>query len=210
MNALPKWLLGLALATVAIVIAYQWLDRPIAFYVHDHLAGQIKIFRLMTRPPEWIAPLVGVALVMLGVRALAGRSLPRPLAAVLLCGTSLIVATSIKNQLKYVFGRTWPETWVQDNPSLIRDQVFGFNPFHGGPGYESFPSGHTTAICALAAVLWLLYPRLRWLYAVVVLIVAAGLLGADYHFLSDLIGGAAVGISTGWMAVALWRNGAKG
>jgi hypothetical protein len=40
------------------------------------------------------------------------------------------------------FGRTWPESWLGDNPSWIRDDVFGFFPFHGGRGWESFPSGH--------------------------------------------------------------------
>jgi membrane-associated phospholipid phosphatase len=39
----------------------------------------------------------------------------------------------------------------------------------------------------------------------VFLAVAIGLIGANYHFLSDIIAGAFVGVSTGWMATALWK-----
>ena len=53
-----------------------------------------------------------------------------------------------------MFGRTWPETWTHNNPSLIHDGAYGFNWFHGGPGYELFPSGHMAAICAVISVLW--------------------------------------------------------
>jgi membrane-associated phospholipid phosphatase len=94
---------------------------------------------------------------------------------------------------------------VQNNPSFIRDGAYGFNFFHGGPGYASFPSGHTAATCAVISVLWIMVPKWRPLYALVVLAVAAGLIGANYHFLSDVIAGGFVGSSTGWMTAALWQ-----
>lgn len=99
----------------------------------------------------------------------------------------------------------WPETWVANNPSFIQDDAYGFNLFHGGQGFASFPSGHTAATCALISVLWILYPRLRPHYALAVLAVAIGLISANYHFLSDVIAGGFVGTSTGWMTIALWR-----
>jgi membrane-associated phospholipid phosphatase len=208
MNSLQKWIVTVAVALAAMIVAYEWLDRPIAFYAHDHLT-QYKVFVLMTRPPEWMGPFAAVALVVLGVRALLRRPLSAFCATLLLCCVSLIVAVAVKDQLKYVFGRTWPETWVQNNPSLIRDHAFGFNFFHGGPGYASFPSGHTAAACAFLSVLWFLFPRFRWLYAACILVVAVGLIGADYHFLSDIVGGGLLGFSTGWMAVAMWETGAS-
>jgi membrane-associated phospholipid phosphatase len=115
------------------------------------------------------------------------------------------MAEAIKNQLKFAFGRTWPDTWVNDNPSFIHDGVFGFNPFHGGPGYMSFPSGHLSLTCAIVSVLWIMYPAFRPFYAAVVLAVVVGLVGANYHFLSDIIAGGFVGTSTGWMMTAFWR-----
>jgi len=117
------------------------------------------------------------------------------------------VAAGVKDQLKLVFGRTWPETWVRDNPSFIRDGVYGFNPFHGGPGFAAFPSGHTTAICAVISVLWICYPRYRVLYGICMAAVALGLVGADFHFLGDVIAGAFLGVSIGWLTVVLWERG---
>jgi hypothetical protein len=68
-----------------------------------------------------------------------------------LCSISLIVAETIKSQLKFACGRLWPETWVANNPSFIHDGAYGFNLFHGGAGYASFPSGHTAATCDVIA-----------------------------------------------------------
>ena len=74
-----------------------------------------------------------------------------------------------------LFGRTWPATWTNNNPSLLRDRVYGFNCFHSGHGYSSFPSGQTAAVLAVGIVLT----------------------GANFHFLSDVIAGGFVGISSG-------------
>jgi membrane-associated phospholipid phosphatase len=123
----------------------------------------------------------------------------------MLASLSLIVAELTKTQLKLFFGRTWPDTFVNDNPSFLRDGVYGFNLFHGGRGYASFPSGHTAVTCAVITVLWIYYPRWRPLYALAVFAVGVGLIGANYHFLGDVIAGGFVGISSGWMLTSLWK-----
>ena len=74
-----------------------------------------------------------------------------------------------KSQLKLVFGRTWPDTFRDNNPSFLHDGVYGFNFFHGGHAYASFPSGHTAVTCAVISVLWIYYPAWRRLYALAVL-----------------------------------------
>jgi len=145
--------------------------------------------------------------VALGLRAISGAPLSRFEAVGLLSGLSLGVGVAIKDQLKLAFGRTWPETWLHNNPSLIQNGVYGFNPFHGGAAYASFPSGHTTAVCAVMSVLWLCYPQLRGIVALIVAAVIIGLLGADYHFLSDVIAGAFIGTSVGWFLVRIWEAG---
>jgi membrane-associated phospholipid phosphatase len=124
-----------------------------------------------------------------------------------LSGASLAVATVLKDELKFAFGRTWPETWIRNNPSFIRDGVYEFFPFHGGPGYTSFPSGHAATICTVMTVLWICYPRWRPLYGLCMLAVAVGLVGANFHFLSDVIAGSYLGISAGWLGVTLWEIG---
>ena len=205
MTAIKRWLLSLAATAVAAAVSYQWLDRPIALFAHGEIPDH-EVFVRLTHIPEPLIPLAVIVFVGVGLWALSGRALPKLAATAGVASVSLIVAEATKNQLKYVFGRTWPDTWVRNNPSFIHDGVYGFNPLHGGIGYESFPSGHTTLTCAVLSVLWMTYPKLRALYALVFLAVAIGLLGANYHFLGDIIAGAFVGTSTGWMAVTLWRT----
>jgi membrane-associated phospholipid phosphatase len=53
------------------------------------------------------------------------------------------------------------------------------------------------------AVLWHTLPRWRWLWATMVGLVAIGLLGADYHWLSDTIAGAYLGGAVGFGILSL-------
>ena len=200
------WLLWLAFTAAFCAAAYAWFDRPIAFFMHKELE-QPALLAQLPRISEWLVGAASVVFVLLGLRGLSGRPLSRLEAVILVCGLSIIVSAALKNELKFMFGRTWPETWIGNNPSLIRDGVYGFFFFHGGRGYESFPSGHTAAVCSAMSVLWLCYPRWRALYAVVVGLVVVGLLGSDFHFLGDIVAGGFVGASTGWLAALMWEAG---
>jgi membrane-associated phospholipid phosphatase len=208
MKSARNWTLAFLGTAVAVVVCYVWLDRPIALIVHAAV-HQYDLFEKLTLIPVAIIPLAIVAFVALGLRGLAGGPLSKLPTVILLGGVSLAVGEAIKDQLKFAFGRTWPETWIRNNPSFIRDHVFGFFPFHGGPGYNSFPSGHTTAICAVMSVLWICYPRFRALYALCIAAVAIGLVGANFHFLGDVIAGGYLGSLVGWLIVTMWESGAR-
>jgi membrane-associated phospholipid phosphatase len=200
------WLAALALVAAFCAVSVAWFDRPIAFFMHREL-GQPFFLAQLPRISEWLVGGASIVFVLLGLRGLAGRPLSRLEAVILLCGLSIIVSAALKNELKFAFGRTWPETWTNNNPSLIRDGVYGFFFFHGGRGYDAFPSGHTAAVCSAMSVLWLCYRRWRLACAVTVLLVVIGLIGSDFHFLSDVVAGAFVGASTGWLAVLMWQAG---
>jgi len=131
------------------------------------------------------------------------RPLSRAQSIGLACSITFIATNLITNQLKYAFGRTWPETWIENNPSLIQNGVFGFNPFHGGPGFASFPSGHAAAVCAVMPVLWRSYAHLRPIYVACVAVVVVGLIGANYHFLSDILSAIFVGVSAGYVTTRI-------
>ena len=45
------------------------------------------------------------------------------------------------------------------------------------------------------------------LYGICISAVAIGLVGADFHFLGDVIAGAFLGVSAGWLTVVLWERG---
>jgi membrane-associated phospholipid phosphatase len=120
-----------------------------------------------------------------------------------LCGFSVLGADAVKNQLKYVFGRTWPDSWDPQITSFIRDNVYGFNFFTHGRSFESFPSGHAAVAASIMSVLWLLYPRLRIVWVLCLVTADMGLVLLNLHFLSDVIAGTFVGISSGIFTVAL-------
>jgi membrane-associated phospholipid phosphatase len=208
MNGLRNWSMGFLGTAIAVAVCYFWLDRPIAQLAHDALQ-QFHLFEKLTLIPEALTPLAVAAFVGAGLRGLTGRKLSRFQTVMVLAAVSLAVAVVVKDALKLAFGRTWPETWIRNNPSFIRDGVYGFDPFHGGPGYASFPSGHTTVICTVMTVLWICYPRFRPLYALCVAAVAVGLVGADFHFLGDVIAGGFLGLTIGWLGVALWEIGER-
>jgi membrane-associated phospholipid phosphatase len=205
MNGLRNWSLGLLGTAIVVAVCYLWLDRPISHFAHDELQ-RFRMFEKLTFIPEVLTPLAIVAFVLLGLRGVSGRKLSRFQTVMLLGGVSLAVAVAIKDQLKFAFGRTWPETWIY-NPSFITEGVYGFHPFHGGLSYASFPSGHETMICTVMTVLWICYPRFRLVYAFCMAAVAVGLVGANFHFLSDVIAGGFLGLSAGWLGVALWEIG---
>jgi membrane-associated phospholipid phosphatase len=206
MNGIWKWSIWFVLTSLAVVASYAWLDRPIATLAHDQLQ-RFDLFAKLTYIPEIITPLVIIAFAAIALRALSGRPLSKLQTVAVLAAASLAIGAAVKDQLKFAFGRTWPETWVRNNPSFIRDGVYGFNPFHGGPGYVAFPSGHTAAICAVMSVLWICYPRFRALYAICIAAVALGLVGANFHFVGDVIAGGFLGVSVGWLTVAIWDVG---
>jgi membrane-associated phospholipid phosphatase len=205
---LTKWVTALLICGFVAVLCYFWIDRPASYFMHQELAGYRGIFDLLSRLPKVIGPLVVAGTLVLGIGIVTGRSLTEFQAPIVVAAFSLALSDIFENWLKFAFGRTWPETWVQSNPSLIRDGVHSFKPFHGGPGFASFPSGHMVATCAIMSVFWILWPRLRYVWAICVGLVFIGQLGANYHFVSDLIAGAFLGWSVGLLVIALWKAGA--
>jgi membrane-associated phospholipid phosphatase len=206
-DRLKIWLTAFIATAAAVILCYHFVDRPVAFFAHANTVPNRRYFDMLTRISEYLFVIAALAFVVFGLRTLVTARWHKWQAVLLLCGVTLAVAETIKDELKFVFGRTWPETWINNNPSLIGNGAYGFNPFHGGAGYNSFPSGHTTAVCTVAAVLWVAYPKLRPLWALMVAAVVIGLIGADYHFVSDIIAGAFLGTATGWLAVVLWDEG---
>jgi membrane-associated phospholipid phosphatase len=203
-------LLALAVGSLLVVLAYYWVDRQAAEFVKgldlERYPAVTAGLRGLTYIPapgvEWLAAPI---LVLAGVR-LSWGPLSRPERAAFAAALSLLVAICFKEYLKHTFGRAWPATWIgkpPSNPSLLGDAeghyagTYGFFFFHGGQAFESFPSGHTTRIVAFLAVFWVAYPRGRWLYVLVVLLVAVGLVGMNYHFVGDVVGGAVLGGITG-------------
>lgn len=199
---LPRVALAALSCVVLVSLSIAFVDRPLALLMH----------RLVHRS-YWFVPLVVIGqiplslasptLIVAAIAAWRGWRPGRRGWCVIACAIAVILTTNVKDVLKAAFGRTWPETWVHHNPSLIRDHVYGFWPFHGGEGWASFPSGHTAAISAVAGVLWWLMPERRRLWALLVVLTGAGLVIDTFHYLGDVIAGAYLGFACGSAVAAL-------
>jgi len=101
------------------------------------------------------------------------------------------------NISKHVIGRPRPKFMHAGNLEL--------SPVSGS-GWDSFPSGHAAAAVAVATVLAVKFPRVRWPILAVAVAVAASRVFRGSHYLTDIAGGAALGCVMGMVAAHPWRE----
>jgi membrane-associated phospholipid phosphatase len=230
MNAQVPWQrIAIAYAVLfgAVILAYFFGDRQLATALKPYTGG-VALFPKMTLIVDALGPLASIGAAVSAARAMARGSLTPAESAILRISCAILIAWALKEELKWAFGRTWPETWLKPgnlllgdaakdalghpwpetwlkaaNPSYFGDGTYGFFPIQGGAAYASFPSGHTTVITAFAGSLWFLCPRARWLGVAFTACVVIGLLGADYHWLSDIIAGGTLGSTVGAVAAKI-------
>ena len=196
------WVVSLASVAMAVVVCVIWLDRPIAVLAYEWF-GRHRAVQHLAETPSFFGPLVVLAFAVLLVRWTLARRFTTIDVVANLCIITLAIGEPLKGWLKFIFGRTWP---AYGQPSFIFEGAYGFHPFHGGPDFGSFPSGHTAAVCAIAVILWTYLPALRALCAATVATISVALLAGDFHFLSDIIAGAFVGISLSALVMKVWEH----
>jgi len=201
-----RLVLGSLIAVVScaalVVICYFAIDRPVAFFVHRHQVAKIDELRWLTEPPPLVQSWSPLVLMLLIVRRAAGPWRRWQHVLFVAC-VSLIVADQFRESLGDLCGRYWPETWHNNNPSLIGTGAYGFHPFEVGDDTGSFPSGHAARIIAFATVFWLAMPRGRWIYALVTAPMLIALIAMNYHFVGDVIAGSILGAIVGAWATRL-------
>lgn len=184
----------LVLGPIATVASILWLDRSTSTWSYSQLHRPPALV-WATHIVDAFIPIAIVLCLCVGLRALWSEWRPGETArTILLTSVALLASYSVNEYLKWVCGRTWPETFTHNNPSWIMNHVFGFNPFHGGDGWGSFPSGHTTRTVAVMTTLWYRLPAGRLLWGLLAALVVVGLVGSDYHFVGDICGGVTLGI----------------
>jgi membrane-associated phospholipid phosphatase len=189
---LRRTLIALALGTATVLVCYFWIDRPVAFFVHRHQINEFRVFRWLTYPPPLAQSWSPVVLALLMVRRAWGPFAHGQKVLLVAC-LSLLVADEFRTSLGDVCGRYWPETWFNNNPSLIGNDTYGFHPFVHGDDIGSFPSGHAARILGFAAVWWIAVPGSRALWIIACPPMLVSLVAMNYHFVGDVIAGAIVG-----------------
>ncbi|WP_084384715.1 phosphatase PAP2 family protein [Novosphingobium naphthalenivorans] len=114
-----------------------------------------------------------------------------------------IAATGLLADLaKILVGRARPKFLDLYGPDYFR-------PLHVGYDFASFPSGHSTTLGAIAAILSLWFPRARFAITGLALVFALSRSAADSHYPSDVFAGFVVGfLLTILLARLLARRGA--
>jgi membrane-associated phospholipid phosphatase len=184
--------LALAMCAIAVVICYFWVDRPVAYFVHRHEVNTYRVFKWLTYPPPLMQSWSPLILALLMIRRAWGP-FTRWQHTLLIACLSLLVADEVRTSLGDLCGRYWPETWFNNNPSLIGNGTYGFHPFQHGDDIGSFPSGHAARILGFAGVWWLAMPSGRALWILVCPPLLVSLVAMNYHFVGDVVAGSVLG-----------------
>jgi len=166
------------------------VDPALAFWIEG---ADLRRWRFFEYSTHLVDGVIWATVLYYGYCVLSWQQRSAQPRALLNVANSVTIAVFMKDALKVVFGRYWPDTWINHNPSLLHDHAYGFHLFHAGTAFQSFPSGHTTVACAAAAALWLDFPRWRAPAVLGALLVVIGLLANNYHFVGDCIAGAWLG-----------------
>jgi len=105
------------------------------------------------------------------------------------------VATDII--FKEIFGRGNPD------PTYIVHHLYGFHFLHTDRNWDSFPSGTAAVSIAVLLVLWMVAPKWRLTGLLICVFLSGAVLIGNYHWVSDVIAGALLGLLIGWSTVRL-------
>jgi membrane-associated phospholipid phosphatase len=176
----------------AVAICYFFVDSQVAFFVHNHGIDRFAVFKWLTYPPPIMQSWSPLLIALLAMRR-SFRPWQEWQRTLFIACMSLIIADQFRYSIGDAAGRYWPETWHDDNPSLISNGAYGFHPFHAGDDEGSFPSGHAARIAGFLGVFWLKVPRARWLYAIFAVPMLLALVAMNYHFVGDVAAGTVLG-----------------
>jgi undecaprenyl-diphosphatase len=178
--------LTIAVLCVFIPISIEYFDRPIADFFAVHFVDIQGLGRFAALP-GWL--LLPALLVPLAALAFPRWRASNVMLAAIHVGISVTwTSAMVEIVLKRFFGRLNMNGWI-----LHRAYEFRF--FAGdNPEFRSFPSGEAAVLSAAICALWPFYPRLQPLLALLAIVEIFLLLSLNWHFLSDVVGGAVVGM----------------
>lgn len=200
---LPDWKLLVAICLsilVTIVLAYQIMDPMLLASMQQGALPGAWWMGWITHAgkSDWILVSTGSVLLFMSVYKFPNLSASHFIHwhhiflkfyfAFTAVACSGLVAIAFKN----LFGRA--------RPVLFENGDFWIaSPFTDSYLYASFPSGHSTTMGAVIAVLFLVAPRLFWIMSPLALMVAISRVVIGVHFPSDVIAGLALGILFTWV-----------
>lgn len=190
----PLWVVALLAAAAAALL----VDLPLARWCVDDIC--LSPIRNLFHCAEPFGHAVGVLLIVVVI-----DQLDRPRRRVL----PLLLATAwgaglAADVLKMLVTRGRPYRLESQGFDFQGDVWSTFGQwlplFGGGSAGQSFPSAHVATATAFAIVLGAVYPVGQRIFLVLAVLVACQRVESGFHFLSDVLVGAAVGLVVGVMA----------
>jgi membrane-associated phospholipid phosphatase len=188
--AVYSWIISSFIVLAVILGSIRFLDAAIAIRVMRFLQSLHSLHKATEDIPDLLVYIVCLGTIILWIiyfyrshehkHDIAMKFLK-------LAATVLPVAYLLKSFFQFMFGRTHTRMFVQTHYPLR------FHWFHEF-GFGCFPSGHMTVFTAFGIAVWLYYPHFRRPVLITLLILGAALIATDYHFLSDVIAGAYLGV----------------
>ena len=178
------------------VLSIKYLDAEIALRIMHFIQSIHPLKEVTEHIPDLLLHFVLAATILMWVvylYRLHKKKYDKETQFLQLAATVLPAAYIVKTLLKFVFGRTDPRNWLIYNDQLT------FHWFKHLSG--SFPSGHMVVFTAFGTGILIYYPEYRRVVVIFLTLLGVALVGTDYHFLSDVISGAYLGIIT---AYSIW------
>lgn len=178
-NLMQKpWVMVLYL--VLIILAYHFVDIPLATYFHQlDLRTNLFELKVLTAFGKVFIYVVLFALTGLYFRYVGNAVYEARSWYLLAC---ILIPNLVCLILKVALSRARPDL-------LFSSDVFGFYWFKLTASYWSLPSGHTTTVIGLAAGLGVLFPKYFYAFLALAFLVISTRVLLYYHYLSDVMTG---------------------
>ena len=182
-------------SAVVVAFSFKHVDLPVAVAVYP-------LSKRVSRMGEGIGSAVlltfeaAIFLTVAVIRIIRGRVSPLRKAVAVACVASICAYAINASVLKVFFG--------VPNPGAFFCGARHVAIFLTGSPESSFPSGHMVLAGAFGGVLMRLYPKTIVPLAGLLLVGAGLLVLGDWHFVSDVVAGAFVGVSAGVLASEIW------
>jgi len=189
------WSVSLVACAAIVALAFQRVDIPVAlfFWNVEHLRSPLNTAfgsRVILSAEAAVIMVTVLARLARGHISVFGETLA------VACLVSMCAYVVNDHILKVFFG-------VPNSANVMQGAAHHFNLWMGSES-SSFPSGHMVLAAAFAGFFMRRYQASIRLFSALLLIAAGLLLVGGWHFLSDIIAGAFLGMSAGILAGEGW------
>lgn len=171
-------------------VGYAFLDFPVAVIVKKTVLQHVTFKNYISDIPDFLSILVFVVTAVAFVEYLINKTIRGDYVKAgfyRLIAVSMPVVFVAKSVLKFLTGRVTTRFWI------FNQNARQFHWLNGGDNYNGFPSGHMAVFTTLLLCYAWRYPTYRYGFHLLLVLLGIALVLTDYHFVSDVIAGWALG-----------------